>query len=397
MKNPLLSNTLFLRLYTAKVLAMFGTGVGTIAIILVNSQLYHNDPHHMVQIAFGTQLGLLFALQMLAKIIGTPLMASLSRFWHEKTFLIAMDIIRAACLVGLMLNHSIMILYVLILIITLCSSGFTPMYNSLLPHVLNQESHYVKALTFNRLAEDIERFVSPLVAIALLLLMPAQWLFIITIGGFICSAILLSQCQLPTIPNQSPLSINTSFKTCYDYIKNKHLRFVLLAACVSSIIGATVIINALTFAVHYQHPQMDMAFLFIAFGLGSAFTATGMHALKKIMSAQAIMILGMLLSAIISGIIAWLVPDWMGFILAIFGLGMASSLIETLMNFIVKQQSVFYSAKALFSANFSLTHGAWLVAYLLAGLGGHHLALSGYFGLICLLSLCLTTLAYLFK
>ena len=77
------------------------------------------------------------------------------------------------------------------------SATFTPTFQSVIPQVLPDEDDYTSALSLSRLAYDLEAVLSPVLAAALLLVVPADALFVGTALGFAGSALLVGSVVLP--------------------------------------------------------------------------------------------------------------------------------------------------------------------------------------------------------
>ena len=137
---------------------------------------------------------------------------------------------------------------------------------------------------------------------------------------------------------------------------------------VSALLGATVIINSAIFTIDtFGKSPVDMAYLFIAFGVGSTAAALTVNRLKEHLSVPMIITWGVIVGLVsVIGCAAYL-PNWftLGGYCILFGV--SAAMIDTLINHIVHQVSNDHNQRALFAANFTLTHSAWLIAYLVAG------------------------------
>ena len=82
-------------------------------------------------------------------------------------------------------------IYMLIFLLQSASAGFTPAFQATIPDVLPDEKDYTRALSLSRLAYDLESVASPMLAAALLGVIPFHGLFGGTVVGFLASAALV--------------------------------------------------------------------------------------------------------------------------------------------------------------------------------------------------------------
>ena len=88
-------------------------------------------------------------------------------------------------------------IYLLIFLLNLFSAGFKPVFAATIPDVLPDEAQYTKALSYSRLAYDLENLLSPTIAGIALLVFSYTGLFAANSIAFVISAVLIVTCALP--------------------------------------------------------------------------------------------------------------------------------------------------------------------------------------------------------
>ena len=89
----------YYRLFAAYVLALFATGIATVALALLAFDLSGDDS--------GAILGTALSIKMLAYVVAAPISAALTERLPRKELLIGLDLVRAAslCVLPLSLIH----------------------------------------------------------------------------------------------------------------------------------------------------------------------------------------------------------------------------------------------------------------------------------------------------
>ena len=182
-------NRIYLKLFSAQIIALSGTGLSTIALALLAYDLAEGDA--------GTILGVALALKMVAYVIIAPAVGGMAHLLPRKTWMITMDLVRALLLFLLPFVTAIWQVYLLIFLINTCAAAFKPIYQALIPDVLLDEKQYTKALSMFRIAYDMENILSPSLAALLLTVWTFDGLFMINGVAFILSALLLLLTPFP--------------------------------------------------------------------------------------------------------------------------------------------------------------------------------------------------------
>src|SRR6266700_189186 len=163
-----LVNRTYRHLFSAQIIALIGTGMLTVALGLLAFQLAGNQA--------GTVLGTALAIKMIAYVGLAPVVAGFANRLPRRTFLVAMDLLRAAIALLLPFVDQVWQIYILIFVLQSASAAFTPTFQATIPDVLPEEKDYTRALSLSRLAYDMESLLSPMLAAALLTIISFHWL-----------------------------------------------------------------------------------------------------------------------------------------------------------------------------------------------------------------------------
>jgi MFS family permease len=371
-----LQNCQFRRLFIARTISLLGTGIATIALAFL---AYHLQPKS-ASLIIGTAL----VIKMVAYIALSPVFGHFAERVSRKKFLVTMDVIRFACLLVIPFVTLIWQIYVLIFIISVCSAGFTPVFQSVIPEILPDEAVYSKALILTRVAYNVEVLLSPALSALFLIFYNFHSLFLLNAITFLMSALLILTVSFsPKSRTLEKTSLSTLFSGVRLYLGQRELIACLCLILVSSIAGATVIVNTVVF-FHgvFQQSRSITALATGCFGLGSVLFALAMPRLRKKMKETTMMLWGAVL-VIITYAATMVFHQWQILFITWFLLGAGAIAIEGLLSVIVNRYASDATRAKLFSANFSLTHACWLIAYALVGYLGIHPVLNYYF-LSCL-------------
>ncbi|MER5355618.1 MFS transporter [Kitasatospora sp. NPDC002551] len=378
-----LRNRTYRHLFTAQVVALAGTGLATVALGLLAYDLAGSDA--------GSVLGTALAIKMVAYVGIAPVVAALAHRIPRRRLLVAADLARAGVALGLPFVGSVWQVYLLILVLQAASATFTPAFQSVIPELLPAERDYTRALSLSRLAYDTESLVSPVLAAGLLVLVGYRWLFWGTVTGFLASAALVVSVALPVRaavaaagaagPRAARPLAARSLAGIRLFLSVPRLRALLALDLAVAAGGAMVIVNT----VVYVRDQLgrsagDVPLALGAYGGGSMAVALLLPRVLDRVADRAVMLpaafaVAGLLAALAVVTTAGRAADGGGWrwpaLLALWaGLGAAGSLILTPGGRLLRSAVPPADLPAAFAAQFSLSHGCWLLAYPLAGLLG---------------------------
>lgn len=366
-----LAHPTYRRLLTAQVVSLAGTGLATVALGLL--------AYDLAGAGAGLVLGTVFALKMLAYVAVAPVAAAVVHAAPPRTVLVAADLVRVVVVLGLPLVSAVWQVYLLVLVMQAASAVHTPAYQAVLPRALPAEREYTAALSLSRLAEDLEMVLSPLLAAALLLVLPSSDLFLGTAAGFAVSAVLVSRVTLGRAPaaEETP-PFGARVRRGVDLmVRTPALRAVLALNLAVAAGGAYALVQYVLIAREVHHRgDGTAALLMAALGAGSITVAVLLPRALAALPERAVVLggAGAVTVATAAVAAALQVPGTTGLVLvgallALVGAGWAAA--ETPVGRIIARTVPDADQPAVFAAQFSLSHACWLVTYPLAGwLGG---------------------------
>lgn len=362
-----LTDPTYRRLLTAQLISLAGTGLATVALGLL--------AYDLAGPGAGLVLGTVFAIKMLAYVAVAPVAAALVHAAPPRVVLVVADVVRVVVVLGLPWVSAVWQVYVLVLVMQAASAVHTPAYQAVLPRVLPDERRYTQALSLSRLAEDLEMVLSPLLAAALLLLVPSSDLFVGTAIGFAASALLVSRLHLGAArAEREPQTFAVRARRGVELMaRTPALRAVLALNLAVAAGGAYVLVQYVLIAREvYERGDGTAAVLMAALGAGSITVAVLLPRALESLPERALMLGGAgLLTVATAGVAAALtVPGTAGLVLvgllfALVGAGWAAA--ETPVGRIITRSTAERDRPAVFAAQFSLSHACWLVTYPLAG------------------------------
>ena len=353
------------RLFSAQVIALFGTGLATVALGLLAYDLAGQNA--------GAVLGTALTIKMVMYVLIAPLAAAYADRLPRRLFLVLLDVVRALVVLALPFVTEVWHIYLLIGILQASSAAFTPTFQATIPDIVTKESDYTRALSASQVAYTMETLLSPVLAAIALTFMTFNWLFIATSVGFVISAMLVLATH---IPNARPSDhagpwarVSSGIRT---FTATTSLRGVIALNLVVASAGSIVVVNTVN---HVRDTlagtQSDVAWALAASGGGTLLVALALPwildrvADRKVMMTGAIVLLiGVLAAVAMTGtaVVSWAVTIA---IWVIIGAGMA--LIVTPTGRVIRSAVRLSELPAAFAAQFSLSHMAWLLTYPIAG------------------------------
>jgi MFS family permease len=145
------------RLFGAQLVALFGTGLTTVALGLLAYELAGPTA--------GAVLGTALALKMVTYVTVAPIAAAYADRVPRRSMLVTLDVVRAGVVLALPFVDQVWQIYVLIVVLQSASASFTPTFQAVLPDILPDERDYTKALSASQLASTMESLLSPALAL----------------------------------------------------------------------------------------------------------------------------------------------------------------------------------------------------------------------------------------
>ncbi|RXK11908.1 MFS transporter [Halarcobacter mediterraneus] len=386
-KSPLKNKT-FKKLFTAQVISLIGTGITSIALALLAWDLAKENA--------GLVLGIAFALKMLAYVFFSPIITTISKKIPRKTWLISLDLLRAFTIIYFPFITEIWEIYLLLFLINLCSAGFTPIFQATISDIIKNEESYKKALSYSRLAYDLEQLLSPTLAALFLSFISFNELFILNAITFLTSAVII---YFTYVKNKQEEVSSFSFieKVTFgvsSYLKTPRLKALFFLYISVALASSMMITNTVIYVTEYLNKDKNFTAIAMASaGLGSMIVALFLPKLLNKLEIRKVIFLGSFILSL-GLLFSSLNPNTILFLLLWFFLGVGLSLIQVPAGFLVRISCKEEDSTNYFTANFSLSHLCWMIAYPLSGYMGVTYGLSTTFILFSFLCVSSTIIAY---
>jgi MFS family permease len=353
------------RLFSAQIIALFGTGLATVALGLLAYDLAGRYA--------GAVLGTALTIKMVLYVVIAPLAAAYGDRLPRRAFLAVLDAVRAGVVLALPFVTEVWQIYVLIALLQSASAAFTPTFQAVIPDIVTDENDYTRALSASQVAYTMESLLSPVLAAVALTFMSYNWLFVGTSAGFVASAFLVLS---TTIPNARPSARANAWDRVSSGIKlfaaTPRLRGVTALNLVVAAAGAIVVVNTVNYVRDVlDGTSADVAWMLAASGAGTLLVALVLPrvldrvAERVVMRIGALVLVGGVAAAVTLGtteIISWTAT---GTVWILIGAGMA--LVVTPTGRVLRRSVAPDALPEVFAAQFSLSHLAWLVTYPIAG------------------------------
>ncbi|WP_329376493.1 MFS transporter [Streptomyces sp. NBC_01351] len=362
-------NRTYRRLFTGHAVALTGTGLATVALSLLAYDLAGDRA--------SAVLGTALAIKMIAYVAIAPVACAAARRIPRRTLLIATDLVRAAIALCLPFVTEIWQIHLLIFLLQSASAAFTPAFQATIPALFPAERDYTRALSMTRLAYDLESLFSPALAAALLTLVSYDWLFAGTTLGFLASAALILSTVLPGPGPAADRNAAVRAGASHGvrlFWSAPRLRALLALHLAVAAAGAIVFVNTVVLVQgHLGRPASAVSLALGAYGAGSMLTALLLPRLLRRFADRAVMLpAAFALPVVLAGVGAltsaapgpW---SWPALLTAWAAIGAAGSAVLTPGGRLIRGCASDAELPAAFAAQFSLSHGCWLLTYPLAG------------------------------
>ena len=357
-----LRNRQFRWLFAAQVLSLLGVGILTVALALTAYRLGGVDEA-------GKILGLILALKMIAYVALAPLAEVGLSGVRPRTALLGLNCLRMLLLLPMAFTDEVGWIAALAFLFFAVSAAFTPLYQATIPALLVDEKSYAKALSLSRLAYSLEGILSPVLAGLALAVLASSSLFPLAAGSFALSvaALYAAGLNLAVLPEKELPFLRKLSRGILIELRTPRLRGLLTMNLALSLGLSWVIVNSVVFAGdRFGGEPTAYTALMAGYGTGAAIAALSVPPLLERVSERLLMFAGCVLFAAVTPMIWLPVPLW-GFVPLWALLGAAASLVMTPGGLVLNRSAAPEDRPALFAAQFSLSHAAWLLAYPLAG------------------------------
>ncbi|MER7195123.1 MFS transporter [Streptomyces flaveolus] len=353
------------RLFSAQVIALFGTGLTTVALGLLAYDLA--GPHA------GMVLGTALTIKMVMYVVIAPLAAAYVDRLPRRTLLVLLDVVRGTVVLALPLVTEVWHVYVLIGLLQAASAAFTPTFQAVIPDIVTDESAYTRALSASQVASTMESLLSPVLAAVALAFLSFDRLFLGTSAGFLVSGLLVLSARVPDArPSAHTKAWDKAAAGIRTFLRTPRLRGLMALNLVVAAAGSIVVVNTVN---HVRDrlggSQSDVAWMLAASGTGTLVAALALPRVLDRISARTVMMTG---AAVLVGatgaavtLVAAGVATWAGTAVVWSTIGIGMALIITPTGKVLRASVARNAIPEAFAAQFSLSHLAWLITYPVAG------------------------------
>jgi NRE family putative nickel resistance protein-like MFS transporter len=406
--GPLTQNRNFMLLFSAQLISLVGSGLTTIGLALFAHQIVEGSSAAVV-------IGNALMLRILAFLMFSQFAGILADRVNRKYMLIIADIVRLGLLALFPFIDNVWQIYTMIFLINAATAFFTPTFDSTLPEIAGRE-HYVKALSFSRVAVDLEAILAPAIAGLVFALLGLKWLFWLDSLSYLLSAVLVFSTVLPykktIVAKFSPTSLfqELSFGTKI-LLREASLKRALLLSFAEALAGAAAIVATVVYIKDVLLlSETSFVLVMAGLGLGSTITAlvlgklTGryeslanndleLHGRRHRWTEQALLIGGVVLGLM-------LLPGFLKPGLAIFAIlwflnGAGQVLIAISSTSLLAEHTGESERGRGYAAHFAWTHAFWLITYPAIGHGVARFGVPWTFTLAGVICLIIATVSFL--
>lgn len=372
-------------LFSAQIIALFGTGLTTVALGLL--------AYDLAGPSAGLVLGTALTIKMVMYVVIAPLAAAYVDRLPRRMFLVALDVVRAAVVLALPFITEIWHIYVLIGVLQAASAAFTPTFQAVIPDIVTGKAEYTRALSASQVAYTMESLLSPVLAAVALSFISFNGLFLGTAVGFVLSALLVLSTRIPNAqPSGHAKAWDRASAGIRVFIRTPRLRGIMALNLVVAAAGSIVIVNTVNHVRdELDGSQADVAWMLGASGGGALLVALALpRVLDRVvdrtvmMTGAVVLVAGTVAAATLSatGLLGWVgtAVVWL-----VIGAGMA--LIVTPTGRVLRGSVQANGIPEVFAAQFSLSHFAWLITYPIAGWIGTNMGFTVTWSVLAILAI----------
>ncbi|MFH8564822.1 MFS transporter [Streptomyces sp. NPDC017988] len=352
-------------LFSAQVIALFGTGLTTVALGLL--------AYDLAGPRAGTVLGTALTIKMVMYVLIAPLAAAYVDRLPRRTFLFVLDAVRGMAVLALPLVTEIWHIYTLIGLLQAASAAFTPTFQAVIPDIVTDESAYTRALSASQIASTMESLLSPVLAAVALTFLSFDRLFLGTSAGFLVSALLVLSTRIPDArPSTRTGAWDRAASGIRTFFRTPRLRGIMALNLVVAAAGSIVVVNTVN---HVRDElggsQTHVAWMLAASGTGTLLAALVLPRVLDRLAARTVMLTGagVLVAATTTAATLTVagLATWTGTAVIWAGIGIGMALIITPTGKVLRASAGRNAIPEAFAAQFSLSHLAWLITYPIAG------------------------------
>lgn len=362
-----LKNTVFARLYLAQTISLIGDAFTWVGLALLAYQLDKDRP----AIILATAL----TLRVTAFIIFSPFAGVLADKVDRKKILYITHFIRMAIICCLPFITAEWHIYVLVFLLNIFNAFFTPTYRAVIPQII-EGKYYREAVGLSTATYQLLGILGPALAGIVAVWLGAREIFYVDAVSFIVAAFLILAIPGQELQKGVTDAARQTKNTWSDVIKgvqllfgNKVLRFALSIEFVSSIAGATILVNTIGHIKSGLHlDDKYYGWVMAAFGLGAAVAAFVAGSLDKTTTRVLSLISGALLLGLTVSFANY-VPYGMLLVLWLLA-GLGQSLAEMPSETLIAENIESGDQGKVYGSHFAFSHLWWAITYPIAGFIG---------------------------
>ncbi|WP_246100155.1 MFS transporter [Cereibacter sediminicola] len=350
----------YYRLFAGYVVALVATGIATVALALVAFDLAGEES--------GAVIGTALSLKMLAYVLAAPVVAILTSGIPRRRLLIALDLLRAGCLLLLPFVSEVWQIHALVFVFALASATFTFVYLAVVPYLLGNEADYYRSLSRSRVAAELEGPISPLLAGLLMVVLSVAGIFTLAAAGFVLSALLVRAARLPRTLAAPPGGIwRRLTRGPRLFVAVPAFRAIIAMDVVAALGTAMVMVNTVVIIQGVLDREIgSTASAFAFLGAGSILGALVLPLVllrirdRDVMLAGALIVVASLASGGLGFGIAGLLLRWVA-----IGFGVVWTV--TPATYVIRRLARPSDLQVMMAAQMTLAHVCLLIAYPIAG------------------------------
>jgi NRE family putative nickel resistance protein-like MFS transporter len=355
-----LRNPVFAQLYAAQTASLVGDALTWIALALLAFELAGEGA--------GIVLGTALTLRVVAFVLFSPLGGALADRFNRKVLLVGADLSRVV-IIGLMpLVSEVWQVYVLMFLLNMAFSFFTPALRASIPQVTSQDD-YPRAIALSGATAELLGVLGPALAGALAVLMGVRPMFWLVAGAFLLSALLILSLRASLRVENPDGSATTWSDVRLGTTRlwgDGLLRYSLLLELVASIAGAWILVNTVVL-VRAQLGQGEVAFGWVmaVFGIGATLAALALGAWDKRLPRTTFVLIGAIVTTL-----AIIPANWLSLapvMVLWFMAGAGQNWVNLPVLTLIADRIPGALQGRVYGAHFAWSHLWWVFSYPLAG------------------------------
>ena len=364
-----LKNRLFARLYFAQAISLLGDSFTWIGVALLSFEF---GGSHSAKI-----LSTALILRVAAFIIfGTYAGVIADRFDRKKIMIIT-HMGRMLIVGSFPFVHEVWQMYVLIFLLNIFNSFFTPAYKAAIPQLISKKEEFGNAIILSNATWQLLGVLGPGLAGGMAALMGLREIFFFDAVSFVIAAILIFLIPGNLIVKKEAALKTESIKNMGTDIligtkllfKKQPIRFALFIELVAAIAGAQILVNTIGHIKGGLHlSDVHYGWIMAAFGVGATIAAFTTNFVDRSKNKTRVLIIGAAMIALSIGM-ANMVPYWVMVMLWILA-GLGQSYTEMPSQILIAENTDLPQQGRVYGAHFAWSHLWWGFGYLIAGVTG---------------------------